>query len=332
MAGEAQVIGLIMQFIAGVGAGITGAVTAEDKKRVINKALDSIPDLPPEIQIDAKSALVDYIQEKDPELIKGTALEGMVVPGEGRSAQLKALEGMQKRSEQGMSDQARLQLAQANAQADQLARGRRGALEQQFAQRGMGSSGISAANQMLANQSAADTRYMQGLGVSSADEQARMQALQNVGSMGGALRGQDYQQASDVANAKDLIARFNATNTNAYNARAQQGQQSQANRNSDTGLGVIQWNAGQKQQGYQNAVNRNNTKYNYGMAGANAEAEPWNNVWGALGQGGGVIGGWGASGGGFSGGNTGGGDFGGTGDPNLTADQRAQLRRTGAPY
>lgn len=130
-----------------------------------------------------------------------------------RLRQAQVLDELSRQWEQGGMDAgARADLAEGLGAAAQQERAQRGAILQGAAARGAGRSGATLAAQMAAQQQSADRASRTGLRA-SADAQARAyQALADSGALASQLRGQDYQQASDKAAARDAIERFNRQN------------------------------------------------------------------------------------------------------------------------
>lgn len=130
-----------------------------------------------------------------------------------KAAQLDALAGLQGVSDAGgmtLTDNANLQkLLGEAATAD---KGRRDAITQNMAERGMGGTGMELAAKLQAAQDAS-MQQNQAATDTAANAQARaLQALQQSGDMAGAIRGQDFNQDAAKAAARDEIARFNAEN------------------------------------------------------------------------------------------------------------------------
>ena len=174
-----------------------------------------------------------------------------------RAAQMKTLAGLQDASVGGMSEAGRQQLAQINQRANNQAQAQRDALAQQAASRGQMGSGNMMAQQMLANQGAANNAYSQGLGVAANDEDIRMKALEQMGALGGSIRGQDFSQAAQKASAQDAINRFNTANSNEAQLRNLNMQQNLAQQNfnnKNNAYGMSNRNA---QDTYQNAMQKN---------------------------------------------------------------------------
>lgn len=134
-----------------------------------------------------------------------------------REAQMAALRSLQGIADEGMSSQQKLALAKI--QADQAAsdRGNQLAILQNAAQRGVAGSGLEMMNRMNAQQQSANNRNLQDLQIAAMGDQNKLAALQQIGSLGGNIRGADYEQQAAKAAAADAIAKFNAANTQSMN-------------------------------------------------------------------------------------------------------------------
>ncbi len=159
------------------------------------------------------------------ELIKGTAQTGqasLVGPSAfggisldpaTREAQMAALRDLQGIADQGMSDQQKFMLAKVQADQGASDRGNQMAILQNAAQRGVAGSGLEMMNRMNAQQQGANNRNLQDLQIAAMGDQNKMAALQQIGALGGNIRGADYQQEAAKASAMDMISKFNANNT-----------------------------------------------------------------------------------------------------------------------
>lgn len=166
-----------------------------------------------------------------------------------RQVEMDALQSMIDRAS-GAAD-AKSNAAQFGAmdEANQLARGREGAIRQSMARRGQTGSGMDAVLQAQAGQSAANRARAgtQDAVTNAAIEKmlANNQAMAGAGS----VRGQDFQR--NAANS-DIVNRFNQFNTQARNAarQANVGMQNDARmRNVNTKQGLAGTNTGIKNQG-----------------------------------------------------------------------------------
>lgn len=135
-----------------------------------------------------------------------------------RENQLAALAGLQEVVEGGgltAQDQAALNRIQnQNARAEQ---GRRGAILQSMASRGMGGSGMELMAQLQSSQAASDRQAQEGLDVAALAAERKLAAIQALGSQSGSLRGQDFGEAERIAAAQDAIDRFNTASVNQNN-------------------------------------------------------------------------------------------------------------------
>ena len=194
-----------------------------------------------------------------------TALANVSTDPRLRNSQLAALDQISGIASTGMSegDQAAFELARRNAAAEGQAK--QGQILQNMAQRGVAGSGAELAASLQNAQSTADRLQQAQLEEAKARQAARMAALQQQANMAGNLRSADYTEASNVANARDEIARFNAANAQQVNqsnvgarnqAQATNLQNQQNIRNQNTALAnqQQQYNKGLLQQDYNNQL------------------------------------------------------------------------------
>lgn len=131
---------------------------------------------------------------------------------ENQMASLAALEDIYKSGGMTAADQANLSKIQTQAQTAD--RGRRGAIQQQMASRGMGGSGMDLLAQLQSSQAATDQMGQQGLDVAGMAQDRALNAMLQSGELAGGIRGQQFGEQSQVASARDAINKFNAQNRN----------------------------------------------------------------------------------------------------------------------
>lgn len=151
-----------------------------------------------------------------------SAMETISVDPRLKSQQIKALEQLAGVAETGMTpaDQAAFELARRNAAQENQAM--QGQIIQQMQARGQGGSGTELITRIKGAQSATDRLQQAQLEQAKAQQQLRMQAMNNVGSLSGQIRQQEFSEQSDIKRAEDLIRQFNANNlSNAQKANAQ---------------------------------------------------------------------------------------------------------------
>lgn len=184
-----------------------------------------------------------------------------------KEKQMRALGGLDEIVDGGgltLKDQANLQKMRTDTAAGD--RGRRDAIRQNMAARGMGGGGMDLLAQLQSNQAATDRDAQTGLDTAAMAQERALNAMMQQGQMAGSMRGQDFDEQSRIAQARDAIAQFNAQNANMMsleNARFKN-QNAQFNAdgtmradlsNRDARMGVKQQNA--------NAVN-DMAQYNQG--------------------------------------------------------------------
>lgn len=193
-------------------------ITGEDPGAGYNKAgLDAINsvDIPDIEQLKVKLQQMVYQGDMTPEqanniLQDPTALKNMSYGTEGKSAQLQALNQLQGIAEDGgmtSEDKANLNDVRTATGADD--RGRREAITQNFRERGMGGSGMDLVAQLQGAQDSATNENKAGLDVSKMAQARALEAIQQSGQLGGQIEGQNFGEASKVAEAQDAINKFN---------------------------------------------------------------------------------------------------------------------------
>jgi hypothetical protein len=165
-------------------------------------------------------------------------------------------------SSNGMTPQEQAQIAQAEEAMNTNTAGQRGAIAQDFAQKGVPASLVSAALQNGTVGQNAQQGYNSALqGQASAANNA-LTALSNVGQLGGQIQSANTGWASQVANAQNALNQFNAGNVQQTNLANQTAQQQANAYNAQTSQQVANANVGGQQQvQYQNEVQAPETAY-----------------------------------------------------------------------
>ena len=201
-------------------------------------------------------------------LNKQNAYDTTVVPGEGRNAQIAALNQLQDiAGAKGMDATAQAQTQQTLNALNTNMQGQRGAILDSFAQRGVPLSLASEAmqNTVLGQDAqAANANALQA----NADAQMRaLQALQGSATVGANVQGQDWNQANTKAAAQNAINQWNSQVANAANesnaARQQQAnayntgvKQDVSNQNVGLGNYRTEYNTKVPQQIFSNAMQK----------------------------------------------------------------------------
>lgn len=153
--------------------------------------------------------LVDQMGGIDPN-ITAQQTGSTALAGEGkdsRAAQMDALRQLQNTyTQNGLDASARSALAEATTTANRNAAAQGNAVQEQARARGAGRGGVALALQQQAGQNANVNGNQQSLMAAGLAQQNRQNAVVNAGTLGGAIRGQDYQ----VGSAQDAIDKFNA--------------------------------------------------------------------------------------------------------------------------
>lgn len=201
-------------------------------------------------------------------LVESSAYDDVSVDPSYRGAQEQALRKFLDISEAGGLDaQARARLAEVENRELSTERGQREAILQNMAQRGIGGSGFELAANLQAQQEGASRRSMQDVNVAAEAERRALEALTQGASLGGQMQGQAFGEQSQIAAAKDAMAKFNAanrqqtelTNVGARNEAAARNLGEQQ-RISDVNImgrnDQAKYNAGLAQQQYENKLKR----------------------------------------------------------------------------
>ena len=220
--------------MAGIAAAVTigGAIYGNEQAKKARgeadsqrqQALAQFANLsPPDIE-KLKLSLAQYgnAGNLSPEMVQlisqgDTSLSNVSTDPRLRSSQQAALSGVEQIANTGMNsaDQAGYELARRNAASE--AQAKQNQILQNMQQRGQGGSGAELLASMQNAQSGSDRLQQAQLQEAQARQQARQQALMQQSQIASGLRNTDYTEQANLANARDQISRFNATNAQNVN-------------------------------------------------------------------------------------------------------------------
>lgn len=244
--------------------GSSGSDKADKMRQMAIDAFNAIQT--PELK-DLQIQLAKYVaagrltpEQAEAELLKSNAFNDIATDPALAGAQKQALSALQQVGNEGgltAIDKSRLQ--NITNEQNQVAKGRNEAIMQQAQQRGMGGSDVNTVNQLLSEQGAADRASQRGTDVAAEAQARALQALIAGGQTAGQIRGQEYGEQANRAQAENAIDLFNKqtlNQTNLYNVdtanRAQAAnlanEQAISGANTGTTNAERQYNAQQHQQ------------------------------------------------------------------------------------
>jgi len=291
-----------------LGGMIGAAESAADREQALKMHQDAIKawlDLQVPNPVQQKLLLERYIQtgRLTPELEQqvqqdASQFEQIKTDPRFKEAQLQALGQMQEIGKGGLtlSDRAANEKALSDIEAQD--RGRREAILQQYGARGLGGSGLELQAQMMAQQQATNRASQQQLDMLGSARDRALNAIIQSGDLGGKLRGQEFDEQSKVAAARDAINRFNTQNKQDVLSRnvgiknaAQQynldRQQQIANANVELGNKEQQYNKELLQQQFQNKAQiaaGKSGQYRLSADALNQSADRTANKWAGIGD------------------------------------------------
>lgn len=143
--------------------------------------------------------------------VDGTAYDSIKEDPSLRKNQLSSLDKLKEYTEKGRTAQDEAALQDLLSKSRQDDRGRRLAIDSQMKRRGLAGSGLDLMAKLQSKQAASNLASKNALDLSANRETQKLNASQMLGNLSGQVRGQDYQMASDKANAQDLLNRFNSS-------------------------------------------------------------------------------------------------------------------------
>ena len=139
-------------------------------------------------------------------------MEDISVDPRLRNAQLQSLEKLQQIGSGQLTAEDKAALAKLQRQTSRDAQARDASILQNMQERGIGGSGAELAARLSANQAASNREAQGGLDIQGQAAQRALQAISQAGAHGGSMERQQFGEQSQIANAADAIARYNAMN------------------------------------------------------------------------------------------------------------------------
>lgn len=270
--------------LGGALGGIFGNGDAQKAKELQQQALDKINGLnAPNIE-DLKLQLEQLRSQGQltPEMEdtinqQASELENIKSDPRLKDAQMSALQKLQQTGQEGISAQDRMRINDVRRSTEQDAHSRDEAILQNMAARGAAGSGSELAQRLISSQSQADRAGQQGDNIAAQANQQALDAIMKSGQLGGDIRNQDFSQQSQIANAQDVVNRFNAANRqNVSNANTSAKNQAQA-ANLTAAQRIADSNVGTSNQQQEYNKNLLTNQYNQQVQKAGMQANALNN-------------------------------------------------------
>lgn len=177
----------------------------ETYKPLILKEFQSAGILTPELEKDMQIAESQVANIKEDQALRGT--------------QMQALSKFMQVGKEGLRPEDRLALLQARNAAQTDAEAKRQQVLQNMQARGLGGSGAELVAALGAGQNAENLQSEEGMKIAALASQNALGAIREAGSLGGQIRGQDFDVAQTKASAADRLAEFNLQNAIAQQQR-----------------------------------------------------------------------------------------------------------------
>ncbi len=267
-----------------LGGALGGIFGGGDKKKaqqlqkdaltkIQNVSLPTIEELQAQLsQLSSQGQLTPELEQSI--LQQASELENISTDPRLKDAQMAALSKLQGIGQDGLSAENRLALNQTRRATSQDSQARDQAILQNMGARGAGGSGAELAARLSSSQAQADRASQEGDRVAAMANQQALQAIMNAGQLGGQMQGQEFNQASQIAQAQDAINRFNTANrqnvegvNTAARNQAQMQNLTSAQRIADSNVGLKN-----QQQLYNKNVIADDYTRRMGKAGAEADA------------------------------------------------------------
>jgi len=199
---------------ASLAGGAVGAGAAADGRRQAERIWNNVTKRYELLDVP------DLLERESQQYLQPGASENVNADPEAVGLQRQALMQMMQRSRMGgfnPEDQARMNDAVMQSRGEEQAQ--RQAVMSNAQQRGVAGSGMEMAQQMMAQQGAANRASTQGANIAASANRAALEALKASGGMASQYRQQGVKEAQDRARAHDDISRFNVANAQSTNQR-----------------------------------------------------------------------------------------------------------------
>jgi len=154
-----------------------------------------------------------FTPEMEAAIVQGpSSMEQVSTDPRLKSAQMAALTSMQRRGEEGFTPVEMAELAQLQRSVGAQERARQESILQGMQQRGVAGSGAELAAQLSSSQAAAERQAQQSQSMAAQAYQQALNSMMQSGQLAGSMRTQEFGEQSDVARARDEIARANTMN------------------------------------------------------------------------------------------------------------------------
>lgn len=207
---------------ANLAGGVMGMISSSKNRAAFERAtqealafLDAVPQPPDrtaEILIEKYRQAGVLTPEMEKKINLDVSRVSQIQEDQGlRQRQMEALDTLSRASKTGIGPEERAAFNQMRQEVQRDAEAKRQQILQNLAARGQAGSGSELIAQLQASQAADDRASMEGDRLAAQASQRALQALTQMGSMSGQVRGQDFDIASTKAGAEDQfdIQRFN---------------------------------------------------------------------------------------------------------------------------
>lgn len=204
------------QLLGGVMAQKTAKDAQKQQAAFINKAIAElekvgIPSVEAQkIALETPELVFDYapqLEQQFPEI--KSQFEQIAIDPRLQEAQYKALSGLQERAEEGLTAEEKAQIDALRRSASGQGAAQRASAVQEMERRGLGGSGAELLSQLSASQNAQQMAAQGGQELAALQAQAKQAALQNLATISGSIREQEFGEQAKQASASDIIAQFN---------------------------------------------------------------------------------------------------------------------------
>lgn len=214
----------------------------------------------------------------DAEQLQDTKLGDIQTDSRLKENQMKALEGLSQRADEGLTVEDKYAMEQMLGDVSNQEKSQRADIEQDMMRKGQDVSGLSIMSKLQNSQSSSNNARDKAMQMALGASQSKQQALANLAQQSGQMEQADYNKQANLASARDAIMKSNAMNKQNVNATNLGARQSVANQEANIANQQAQVANQIAQQNYNNQVTKVTGQGNVANAqsniAGNAPAKP----------------------------------------------------------
>lgn len=193
----------------GLAKDLAGQSTAAMREAAARLEKVNLPDVEKMKLLLENPQIVELLQA---EQVGPTELENIQIDPRLKDSQMRALEMLKQRGDEGLTEEDRITFRQFQDQVAGDENARQASMLAQMEQQGMSDSGVRLQSQLASSQAAAQRQSQQAAEMAKAALEAKRGALAQAGQVAGQMGAQEFAQQAQQKSAQDSINQFNTAN------------------------------------------------------------------------------------------------------------------------